>query len=147
MLWHGGHWNDNREARQWERGPAHPTVTECLLHWANGCFFFLIMKHEKIIEHEKKFLLTYTLSSQIRTCVKSLSCVLLFVTPWIVACQTPPSMGFSRQEYGSGLPFPSPGNLPDPGFEPGSPALQTDSWPIEVPGNPTNKDCHTQRSF
>ena len=47
-------------------------------------------------------------------CVKSLSHVLLFVTPWTVAYQAPPSMGFSRQDYWSGLPFPSPGNLPLP---------------------------------
>ena len=52
--------------------------------------------------------------------VKSLSRVLLFVTPWTVAYQAPPSIGFSRQEYWSGLPFPSPGDLPDPGIEPGS---------------------------
>ena len=55
--------------------------------------------------------------------VKSLSCVWLFATPWTVAYQGPLSMGFSRQEYWSGLPFPSPGYLPDPGIEPGSPAL------------------------
>ena len=46
------------------------------------------------------------------------------VTPWTGACQTPLSMGFSRQDYWSGLPFPSPGDLPDPGIEPGSPVLQ-----------------------
>ena len=55
--------------------------------------------------------------------VKSLSCVRLFATPWTVAYQAPPLMGFSRQEYWSGLPFPSPGDLPDPGIEPGSPTL------------------------
>ena len=55
--------------------------------------------------------------------VKSLSRVRLFVTPWTVAYQAPPSMEFSRQEYWSGLPFPSPGDLPDPGIESGSPAL------------------------
>ena len=49
--------------------------------------------------------------------------------PWTVACQAPLSMEFSRQEYWSGLPFPSPGDLPDPGIEPGSPALQADSLP------------------
>ena len=49
--------------------------------------------------------------------------------------QDPPSMGFSRQEYWSGLPFPSPGNLPDPGIEPRSPALLTDALPSEPPGN------------
>ena len=55
--------------------------------------------------------------------VKLLSCARLFVTPWTVAYHAPLSMGFSRQEYWSGLPFPSPGDLPDAGIEPGSPAL------------------------
>ena len=62
---------------------------------------------------------------------KSLSPVRLFATPWCVACQAPPSMGFSRQEYWSGWPFPPPGNLPNPGIEPGSLALQADSLPSE----------------
>ena len=53
--------------------------------------------------------------------VKSLSHVWLFATPWTVAYQVPPSMGFSRQEYWSGLPFPSPGDLPNPGTDPGLP--------------------------
>ena len=59
-------------------------------------------------------------------CVQSLGCVWLFATPWTVARQAPLSMGFSRQEYWSGLPCPSPGDLPDPGMEPrslASPAL------------------------
>ena len=55
--------------------------------------------------------------------VKSLSCVGLSATPWTVAYQVPSSMGFSRQEYWSGLPFPSPEDLPNPGTEPGFPAL------------------------
>ena len=55
--------------------------------------------------------------------VKSLSRAQLFAAPWTVADQAPLPMGFSRQEYWSGLPFPSPGDLPDPGFEPGSPTL------------------------
>ena len=59
--------------------------------------------------------------------VKSLSYVWLFATLWTVAHQTPPSIGFSRQEYWSGLPFPSPGNLPDPGIKPISPALQAEA--------------------
>ena len=63
--------------------------------------------------------------------VKSLSRVQLFATPWTVAYQALPSMGFSRQERWSGLPFPSPGNLPDLGIEPGSPALQADALPSE----------------
>ena len=53
-------------------------------------------------------------------------------TPWTVARQAPLSMGFSRQEYWSGLPFPSPGDLPDPGIEPWSPALQADNLPTEL---------------
>ena len=64
-----------------------------------------------------------------------LSCVWLFATPWIVACQAPLSMEFSRQEYWSGLPFPSPGDLLNSGIETGSPALQADSLPIEPPGH------------
>ena len=59
----------------------------------------------------------------IKVKVKSLSCVRLFATPQTVAYQAPRSMGFSRQEHLSGLPFSSPGDLPDPGIEPGSPAL------------------------
>ena len=66
--------------------------------------------------------------------VKLLSHVCLLVTPWTVAHQAPPSMEFSRQEYWSGLPFPSPGDLPDPGVKPGSPALQADALPSEPPG-------------
>ena len=52
-------------------------------------------------------------------------------TPWTVADQASPAMGFSRQEYWSGLTFPSPGDLPNPGIKPGSPALQTDALPSE----------------
>ena len=73
---------------------------------------------------------------QILSVVKSLSRVQLFVTPWTVAHQAPPSMEFSRQEYWSGLPFPSPGDLPNPGIESGSPALQADALPSESPGKP-----------
>ena len=66
--------------------------------------------------------------------VKSLSRIRLFATPWTVAYQAPPSMGFSRQECWSGLPFPSPGDLPDPGIEPGSLTLQADALLSEPPG-------------
>ena len=68
--------------------------------------------------------------------VKSFSHVWHFATPRTVAHQTPPSMGFSRQEYWSGLPFPSPGDLPNPGIEPRSPALQADALTSEPPGKP-----------
>ena len=66
--------------------------------------------------------------------MKSLSRVRLFATPWTVAYKAPLSMDFSRQEYWSGLPFPSPGDLPNPEMEPGSPELQTDALPSEPPG-------------
>ena len=56
----------------------------------------------------------------------------LFVTPWTVALQAPLSLGFSRQEYLSGLSIPYPGDLPDPGVEPGPPVLQSDSLPSEI---------------
>ena len=62
--------------------------------------------------------------------------VRLFETPWTVAYQAPPSMGFSRQEYWSGLPFPSPEDLLNPGNEPGSSVLQADSLPSELQGSP-----------
>ena len=65
--------------------------------------------------------------------VKSLSRVQLFATPWTAASQAPPSMIFSRQEYWSGLPFPSPEDLPNSGIEPGSPALQADVLPSKPP--------------
>ena len=69
--------------------------------------------------------------------VKSLSCVQLFATPCNVAYQAPPSMGFSsRQEYWSGLPFPSSGDLSNPGIKPGPPTLEADALTSEPPGKP-----------
>ena len=68
--------------------------------------------------------------------MKSLSCVRLSATPWTVAYQAPPSIGFSRQEYWSGVPVPSPGTLPDPGIKPGSSVLQAEVLLSEPPGKP-----------
>ena len=68
--------------------------------------------------------------------VKSLSGVRLFATPWTIAYQAPPSTKFSKQEYWSGLPYPSPGDLPNPGIEPGYPTLQAGALPPEPPGKP-----------
>ena len=76
--------------------------------------------------------------------VKSLTRVRLLVTQWTIAHQAPPSMEFSRQEYWSRLPFPSPGDLPDPGIEPGSPTLQADALPSEPPENPMKEHGRTQ---
>ena len=76
-------------------------------------------------------------TASLKVKVKSLSRVRLFATPWTVAYQAPLSMGFSRQECCSGLPFPSPGDLPNPGIEPGSPTLQADALPSEPSGKDT----------
>ena len=78
---------------------------------------------------------------------ESLSHVWLFATPWTAAHQAPPPMGFSRQEYWSGLPFPSPGDLPDPGIKSRSPALQADSLPSEPPGKPHLDHAYLQYNF
>ena len=91
------------------------TPTDRQLDIANSHFFFFCSKQEHNCL-KVKVLVPYSL---IR--------VLLSVTPWIVACQVPLSMEFSRQEYWSEMPFPSPGYLPNPRIEPGSPTLQIDS--------------------
>ena len=80
------------------------------------------------------------------------SCIRLCATPWTVACQPPLSMGFSRQEYWSGLPCPLPGDLssqgsndlPNPEIEPRSPTLQADSLPVDPQGKPKNTGVGSQ---
>ena len=84
----------------------------------------MIKIFNKMVSKTKYF--TSSLTSSLKIKVKSLSHVRLFVTPWTVTHQAPPSMGFSRREYWSGLPFPTPGDLPNPGIESGSPSLQFD---------------------
>ena len=82
---------------------------------------------------------------KVKVKVKSLSHVLLFATPWTIAYQAPPSVGFSRQEYWSGLSFPSPEDLLNPGIETGSPAFQADTLTSEPFGNQgllVNTDAH-----
>ena len=80
--------------------------------------------------------------SKMKVKVKLLSLVRLFATPWTVAYQVPPSMGFSRQEYWRGLPFPSAGDLPNAGFEPRSPALQADAFTLWA-----NREAHSLHHF
>ena len=82
-----------------------------------------------------------------RSEVKSLSRVQPFATPRTVAYKAPLSVEFSRQEYWSGLSFPSPGDLPDPGIEPGSPALQADSLPTELWRKPMYLQMHESVSL
>ena len=72
--------------------------------------------------------------------VMSLSPCQLLVIPWTVAYQAPSPMEFFKQEYWSGLPFPSPGDIPNPGIEPGSPTLQADTLPSGLQEKPIHKD-------
>ena len=69
-------------------------------------------------------------------CLITKSCPSLFATPWTVPCWAPLCMGFPRVEYWSGLPFPSPGDLPNPGMEAASPALAGEFFTTEPPGKP-----------
>ena len=86
---------------------------------------------------------TEKFSIELKVKVNSLSRAQLFVTPWTVAPQAPLSMGFSRQEYWSGLPFPSPGDLPEPGIKPSSPSFEAGALTSEPPGKPNGCESWT----
>ena len=102
-------------------------------HWDfHSAFSTMIALLTQTMIHEVRF------TSVVRCMhAKLLSHVWLFVTPWTVACQASLSMGFSRQEYWSGSPCPPPGDFPDPGIEPRSPAWQMDSLTLIPPGKPS----------
>ena len=87
------------------------------------------------------------LSNRVLFVAQLLSCIYSFVTSWSVAHQAPPSMGFPRQEYWSGLPFPPPGDLPDSGIKPLSPALAGLSFTTEPSGKPFNRVYHEAKAF
>ena len=92
--------------------------------------------------------LIVTAKNVLRCCLVTKLCSCLFATPWTVACQTSLSMGFSRQEHLSGLPFPSPRDLAHPGIESVSPAWQVDSFlTTEPPGKPQNDLRQSQMSL
>ena len=113
-----------RVAILFSRGSSQPrnhTRVSCIA----GGFFTSWATREALYIH---FIFLYTCMCY----AESLSCVLLFVTPWTVAPQAPLPMGFSRQEYWSGLPCPLPGDPPNPGIKPRSVALQVDSLPAEL---------------
>ena len=114
------------------------TITLLFYLFVTVTCLFLSLKHMYIV-----FFYIFLTSQKEGVCVCVCVCVCyllshvwLFVTPWTITRQDPLSMGFSRQEYWSRLPFPSPGDLPDPGIKPGSPALQANSLPSEPPGSP-----------
>ena len=114
-----------------------------------GTFKSLLQHHSSkasILQHSAFFIVQLSYL-HMKVKVKSLSHIRLFATPWTLAYQAPPSMGFSRQEYWSGLPFPSPGDLPDPGIEPRSPAFQADALTSEPPGKSSTHDYWKNCSF
>ena len=117
----------------------HPNAEEYTFSSADGTFSRIDhnLGHKSNLSKFKKIEMISDIFSDHNTMseVKSLSRVQLFATPWTVVYQASLSMGFSRQEYWSGLPFPSPGDLPDPGIKLGSPVLQVDSLPTELLGN------------
>ena len=101
--------------------------------------FFADKDGEALYSQQKQdqdLTVTLIMNSFPRSELNSLSCVQLSATTWAVAHQAPQSMGFSRQEYWSGLPFPSPGYLPNPGIKPRPPTLQADTLTSETPGMP-----------
>ena len=104
------------------------------------CFFWTSFPFRLLQSTEQSSLCrtvgSYQLSVLCAVLCFSLSRVRLCATLWTVACQAPLSLGFSREEYWSGLLFPSPGDLPDPGIEPASPAFQADSLPAELTAKP-----------
>ena len=108
------------------------------------CIFSAI-RRDVCVSHACKISKTLSFHLWLTFKVKLLSYVRLFANPWTVAYQTPLPMEFSRQEYWSGLPFPSPGAFPDPGIRLRSPALQADTLPPEPPGKPDWSLSSTQR--
>ena len=114
---------------------SEPTVSTHILP-----LFWISVPFRPLWSTEKSFLCwavcSHYLAISWKVKGKSLSRVRLFATPWTGAYQAPPSMGFSRQEYWSGLPLPSPGDLPNPGIKPRFSALQADTLPYKPPGKP-----------
>ena len=114
--------------------PNHPPLPlpqspkDCPIHL---CLFCCLT--DKVLVLKCQYVLCYRNRTVVFESEVTQSCLTL-ATPWTVAHQAPQSMEFSRQEYWSGLPFPPPGDLPDPGIEPRSPMLQADALPSEPPG-------------
>ena len=99
--------------------------------------YMVVLLHEEHMDGKHSNPCIYNcIFMKVKVKMKSLSRVRLFTTLWTVAHQASPSMEFSRQEYWGGLPVLSPGDLPNPGIEPRSPALQADTLTSEPPGKP-----------
>ena len=120
--------------RDWTLSPAFQANSSLLSHLGSPQPFPQNMKTN--ITHRRKCCYILFIISPFETRVSSFNCAQLFATAWTAAHQAPLSMGFSRQGYWSGLPFPFPGDLPHPAIEPGFPALQAGSLLTELPGKP-----------
>ena len=133
----------------------HPSIVTWRVPWTEKCGRLQSIGSHRVRHYWRDLAGTRALgytSSGIKCCiqlcpllfvpkkVKLLCPVRLFVISQTVDCQAPSSMGFSRQEYWSWLPFPAPGDFPNPGMDPGSPTLQTDSLPSQ-PKGPLIKRC------
>ena len=101
---------------------------------ASPQYVYMYIFYVKYLSLEKTWKSILYLKGIMKAKVKSLRCVRLFATPWTVVYQAPLSMGFSRQEYWSGLPFPPPGDFPDPGSNPGLLHCSQVLYPSEPPG-------------
>ena len=123
-------WQMEHQSKDWKKKSAHAEKKRMILRKHSIPSNAVILPERKGGKKRKKEGAKHDLG--IRSEVKSLSRVRLFATLWTVVYQATLSMEFSRQEYWSGLPFPSPGDLLNPGIEPGSPVLQADSLSFEL---------------
>ena len=113
-----------------------------ILKWVFGFFFFFFLQKSLINELKEKREKFKKIGSEwgsLKVKVKPLSRIQFFATPRTVTYEALPSMGFSRQKYWNGLPFPSPGDLPNSGIEPTSHSLQADALPSELPRKPKKR--------
>ena len=120
------------ECRVVATGPPRKSLSLVLMAFSKGFHFHSNKTHsewwgETYVQIHSNWVISHGPAVEVSKRAKLLSCVQLFVTPWTIAHQAPLSMEFSRPEYWSGLPFPSPGDPADPEIEPGSPVLQADS--------------------
>ena len=131
-----------RKKRKWKRRKANPFTEAGLLKTRE-----VISELEKAINQPSNSNLLLVLQHLCVRVLRHFSCVRFFVTPWTVAQKAPLSMRFSMQKYWSGLPFPTPGDLPDPETELSSPSWQAGSLPLSHQGSPVFGNSHLLISY